>query len=380
MIINTNTTAMSAARLLDQSTQALRKSLARLSSGSKIISPEDDAAGLAQSSKLANQSLRDRAANKVLENGISFLQTKDGFLQKVQKALDRMSELSMLALDVTKTDTDRSNYNTEFQNLIGYINDIGTKEFNGKSLFYSNYELVNAGGAITWAAAKAAAEAAGGHLATITSPGEQARIAQQLGGTVANNAWIGATDEASEGQFRWITGEAFLYANWNTGEPNNAGGNEDYVHLLNGTNGLWNDVPGALGDNIGYYLLEKPPELMINGDGDTIDLSTSGVPYLTDTVSSLTSARTALTNVKSAIEEIARQRGTVGALLTRVQAESEALSIKDENLDAAVSRIRDANVAIESTTYARQQILTQSGAAMLAQANLLPQSVLRLLG
>lgn len=379
MVINSNISALQSARLLAGSTGNLSKSLARLSSGSKIVSPEDDAAGLAQSIKLNNETIRDNAAIQILQNGLSFLQTKDGFLQKVQKSLDRMSELSVLALDSTKTDTDRSNYNAEFQQLIAFINDVGGKTFNGKSLFYSNYSLVNTGAAITWTDAKAAAEAAGGHLATITSPGEQTFIESELGGSVSADAWIGATDEGTEGTFRWITGETFLYSNWGGAEPNNAGGNEDYVQLVSGTGGSWNDLPNSY-STVHSYLVETSPQLVINGDGDAIDLEASGIPYLTDTLSTTSAAQTALTNVKSAIQEIARQRSTVGALMSRVQNETDALSITRENLSSAVSRIQDVDVAGESTTFARQNILTQSGTAMLAQANLLPQMALKLLG
>ena len=88
----------------------LAKSLARLSSGSRIVSPEDDAAGLAQSIKFDAQINRNTAANSNVNNAVSFSQTQDGFLQKVQKALDRMSELTVLAQDATKTVSDLSNY------------------------------------------------------------------------------------------------------------------------------------------------------------------------------------------------------------------------------------------------------------------------------
>jgi len=135
MVINTNTTAMASARSLASSTNNLAKSLARLSSGSKIVSPEDDAAGLAQSIKFESQMNRNTAVRANLGNAVSFVQTQDGFLQKVQSALDRMSELSVLSQDVTKTDTDRSNYTVEFSQLQSYISDIGTKDFNGVSLF-----------------------------------------------------------------------------------------------------------------------------------------------------------------------------------------------------------------------------------------------------
>jgi flagellin len=135
MVINTNTSAQSSARLLSESSANLAKSLARLSSGSKIVSPEDDAAGLAVSTRFDAQINRISAASSNVGNAISFNQTQDGFLKKVSKALDRMSELSILAQDSTKTDNDRALYNAEFTTLGAYINDVATKDFNGVNLF-----------------------------------------------------------------------------------------------------------------------------------------------------------------------------------------------------------------------------------------------------
>src|SRR5688572_29010734 len=135
MIINTNISAQSSARLLAESTSMLAKSLARLSSGSKIISPEDDAAGLAVSMRFDARINRNMAAKTNVGNAISFAQTQDGYLTKVAKALDRMSELSILAQDVTKTDADRALYNTELSTLGAYVTNVATKDFNGVSLF-----------------------------------------------------------------------------------------------------------------------------------------------------------------------------------------------------------------------------------------------------
>jgi flagellin len=142
MVINTNTTASAATRNLANSTSLLSKSLARLSSGSKLTSPEDDAAGLAQSIKFEAQMNRNNAVRANVGNAVSFVQTQDGFLQKVQSALDRMSELSVLSQDITKTDTDRSNYTVEFTQLQNYVSDIGTKNFNGVTLFATDGEAV----------------------------------------------------------------------------------------------------------------------------------------------------------------------------------------------------------------------------------------------
>ena len=107
MIINTNLAAANGARLLEESQRNLTQALTRLTSGTRIISPEDDAAGLAMTIKFGAQMNRNTAAMNNIANAISFSQTQDGFIQKVQLGLDRMSELSMLAQDVTKTNTDR---------------------------------------------------------------------------------------------------------------------------------------------------------------------------------------------------------------------------------------------------------------------------------
>src|SRR6476469_6226521 len=135
MVINTNISAQTSARLLGESSAALAKSLSRLSSGSKITSPEDDAAGLAVSFRFDSQLSRIGAAKSNIGNAISFSQTQDGFLSKVTKALDRMSELSILAQDATKGDNDRALYNQEFTTLAAYVNDLAGKDFNGVSLF-----------------------------------------------------------------------------------------------------------------------------------------------------------------------------------------------------------------------------------------------------
>jgi len=266
MVINTNTSANSSARLLTESSNMLAKSLARLSSGSKIVNPADDAAGLAVSTRFDAQINRISAASSNVSNAVSFSQTQDGFLKKVTKALDRMSELSVLSQDVTKSDADRALYDTEFQTLGAYITDTATKDFNGVSLF-------------------------------------------------------------------------------------------------DGT------------------------ALDVTTDGDGTTYSMSGVDlgaaaYTTATggdVATAATAATALTDVKAAITQLATDRATIGASQARLNAHSEQLSVLKENMSAANSRIKDVDVAEESTQYARYNILVQAGTAMLSQANSTPQSALRLL-
>lgn len=246
------------------------KSLARLSSGSKINSPEDDAAGLAVSTKFDAQINRVSAAVSNIGNAISFSQTQDGFLQKVGKALDRMSELSTLAQDVTKTATDIANYNTEFTKLATYISDLTTKNFNSSS---------------------------GGNVALFS-------------GTDMNVT----TD--SEGHTFAMT---------------------------------------------------------------HVDLATDMAGAVAATFTDQASAATALTTITTAIEALATDRANVGANISVLGSYSSQLSVLKDNISAANSRIKDVDVAQESTQFARYNILVQSGTAMLAQANQSTQSVLKLL-
>jgi flagellin len=266
MVINTNISAQAAASNLQNSQAMLSKSLARLSSGSKIVNPSDDAAGLAVSSRLDAQAQRLGAAKSNVGNAISFTQTQDGYLSKIGSALQRMSELSVLAQDVTKTDDDRALYNQEFTTLSAYVTDAGTKQFNGVPLF--------------------------------------------------------STDSLS----------------------------------------VTTDGDGATFTMDGIDLTATEYTTATSSGVDTID-----------------NAQAALANVNAAITKLSQDRATIGSYQARLSYTSDQLSVSQENITAASSQIKDVDMAQESTEFAKQNILVQSGTAMLAQANQLPQSVLKLL-
>jgi flagellin len=268
MVINTNLSAQNAATLLMQSQANLNASLQRLSSGSKITSPADDSAGLAVSMKLTAQMSRITAASNNVNNAISFSQTQDGYIQQVNSAFSRMSELSVLAQDVTKTTSDRSLYQQEFTALGSYISNVSTKDFNGVSLF--------------------------------------------------NGATLNVTTDSEANTF------------------------------------------GMKG----------------------IDLGPTSATYTTataDDITSIAGAQKALTDVKAAISQLASDRANIGSNEESLSYYGNQLSTLKNNLSAANSQITDVDVATESTTYAKENILVQTGTAMLAQANSLPQSVLKLL-
>ena len=270
MVINTNIEALVTSNNLQASSARLAKSLSRLSSGTKIVSPSDNAAGLAVSSRLLAQIGRLDAVMTNIVNAVSFTQTQDGFLKTVGNALSRMSELAMLAQDGTKSNDDRALYHAEFSQLKDFISVTQSKEFNSVSLF--------------------------------------------------STATLDVTIDSSGSTF--------------------------------GLTGI--DMSSTTSYGTAY--------------AGTLDISTS------------LGALSAVSVVRAAIDRVSLDRATLGSLQARLNFTSEQLSVTKENLSAATSRITDVDVADESTEFARGQILVQSGTAMLAQANTLSQSALRLLG
>ncbi len=135
LVINTNVAASTAAVNLNSSNSMLQKSLARLSSGSKITSPADDAGGLAVSMRMEAAIKRTDATSTNVANATSFLQTQDGSLKTAGKVLERIAELKTLSTDVTKSATDVANYDKEFTSLKAELTNQAANKFNGVALF-----------------------------------------------------------------------------------------------------------------------------------------------------------------------------------------------------------------------------------------------------
>lgn len=135
IVVNTNTAASLSALNLSKSNTLLQKSLARLSSGSRIAEASDDAGGLAVSMKLSAALKRSQAQATNISNALSFLQTQDGVMASANSVLSRIGELATMYSDVTKSSLDKANYDTEFTNLVAQYNQFQQAEFNGIELF-----------------------------------------------------------------------------------------------------------------------------------------------------------------------------------------------------------------------------------------------------
>jgi len=375
VVINTNITAQAAASQLGQSSRLLAQSLARLASGSKLLSPEDDAAGLAVSMRFDAQSSRTSATLANLGNATSFTQTQDGYLQQIGNALDRMSELAVQAQDATKTDSDRAVYNKEFQSLAAYVNDAVTKDFNGVSLFSGN-------------ALNVTSDPDGGTFALPGISGNYiagAPLNRTLGDLFPGYTF-GIFKATGPGVGNSYTTEDFALATLGTAvsDLNTAlsacgSGGASYdaqTGKLSVTIGAGESLANISGGN--NLLADLGLHDVDNSAGAT-PITMTSTPNAPD-ISTLSDAQAALATVKTGIDQLASDRGTVGANLTRLNYTTAQLGALQNSLDAASSRIKDVDVAQESTNYARYNILVQAGTAMLAQANSLPQLVLRLLG
>ena len=270
VVINSNTTASIAANNLAYSTKMLQTSLNKLSSGSKIVNPSDDAGGLAVSMKLTATANRDGDLQNNIADTTSLLQTQDGALQVAGSILDRVSQLETLYQDPTKNSSDKANYDSEFTQLQSELTSLSSESFNSVSLFSSGSSL-----------------------------------------TVYTTEDLSSTSAISVSQ----------------------------LDLASSTSGV-----GAI--------------------------NASSVTTLADI---------SLSDVTSAIQNVATMRATNGAEQSRLGFASTILTTNQTNLQAAVSNITDVDVAQETTNLAKWNVLVQAGTAMLTQANQSAQTALKLI-
>ena len=286
MIINHNMSALYANRLVKFKEWDLNKDIEKLSSGMRINRGGDDASGLAVSEKLRSQIRGLNQAGRNIENGISFIQTTEGYLQETHDIIHRVRELAVQSANGIYTDEDSMQIQVEVSQLVDEVNRIASHaQFNGMNML----------------------------------TGAFANPAQ--GGTDARQMYfqIGANMDQRERVF------------------------------------IGTMTARALG-------LEG-----VGGSAKSISISTPD------------QANRVIGIVDNAMKSISRQRADLGAYQNRFEMAAKGVAVAAENMQAAESLIRDTDIASQMVEYVKDQILTQSSTAMLAQANLKPRSVLQLL-
>ena len=404
-------------RDMEQIQRERQMHIEKLSSGVKVEKSTDDAGALSTKIKQASELKRLRTVNSNLQNAKSYLEVRDGALASVHKIYERMAQLSTMAMDITKNDSDRENYEKEFQELRDTALKISREKFNGINLFRDkSYTLVNKNGAINWTDSKAEVDAMNAsdsqsdhYLATITSELEQAEIAFQIG-EVGINAWLGGNDATREGDWRWTEGpegEANggigtpfwsgnyttgnlvngMFENWGNNEPNNHPwkdpvNGEDYLQISQGSTpiGSWNDLPNVNGPTgglqpTGYVRETDQGNLIVNDDVEGGGFEIGNALFqkfiLNSMISidSIENAKKALGTLENVLTGVSNARAIGGASLSRLEKEITANENLSMETEKSLSRIEDVDMAITASRLARAEIKMQSTTAIFAQAN-----------
>ena len=324
LYVSTNSAAVKANFHLGRNSSNLQKSLARLSSGNRITQPADDAGGLAVSMKLKASINRLAGAESNIQNGVSFLEVQDGVLKSVGMIVDRMSELKGLSRDVMKNENDQATYNNEFRDLQVQLYDMSMGQFNGVSLFASTANPSSNG-----------SEAA----AVFGISGKQDRA---LDHTMS----IYTSENGSTGAKVSIHKSLLLSALTMNSRTHGA------VAWQSRANSSQN---GKEDNAFDFSLASEKLEQTISLNSVSVNV------FLT------------------ALENIAALRAQNGASMSRLNFQAINLSRQRTNMEAANGRIIDVDMGAESTRLAKFNVLTQSAAAMLAQANTTPDVALILL-
>jgi len=373
MTINTNVVSINAQRNLSLSGSQLGTAMQRLSSGLRVNSAKDDAAGLAIAERMNAQSRGLTVAARNANDGISLAQTAEGALGKVGDMLQRMRELAVQSSNATNSDTDRAALQAEVSQLISEVDRVAkTSSFNGQKLLEGSFA-----GAVF-----------------------------QIGAGAGDNITVGSLVDATAANLSAVTYATATLASSTTGTAGT-----DAFTLTVGAATI--DIPAATNpkERLGQIIAainsktaDTGVTAFMNDTGDGIDLRNelkdgantaisggglaAAATYTTQTgekgVSGLTvvtqqDAWLALKKVDSAIDQINSSRADLGALQTRFEKSIENIDIMNENISAARGRIVDADFAAETASLSRTQILQQAGTAMVAQANQLSQGVLSLL-
>ncbi|TPG51772.1 flagellin [Sphingomonas glacialis] len=339
-VIGTNVAALKATNASNSASSALSTSIERLSTGKRINSAKDDAAGLAIASSLTSQIKGQNQAIRNANDGIALAQTADGALGEATNILQRIRELAVQSASGTYQDSDRTNMQTEVTELQKQLTNIAATKYNGVSLFSTTGTTVNVQ---TGSASTDQVKLNIGAL-------DMSAVSGTVGGAVT--AGLGtalASTDSSVGTNHIVTASDVAYAGKVAGATVT-------------TADIGKSKVLATGDQI--YHDAQPGDSVSGG----VSVSSSG------------SATSALTALDAALTSVNTTRASLGAGESRLTSVVNTLTSSVANLTDAKSRIEDVDFSTETTNLAKAQILSQASTALLAQANQSQQGVLKLLG
>ncbi len=373
-IINTNLPSLNTQRNINSSQSALNTSLQRLSSGLRVNSAKDDAAGLAIAERMSSQVRGLGVAARNANDGVSLAQTAEGALGKIGEMVQRMRELAVQSSNATNNANDRIALQAEVAQLKEEIDRVaGSSSFNGTKLLDGSFTSAkfqvgaDAGESITVSSitdARLAGMGVVNRASTQNSTAITDLTATALGDLTINGTDIGVLGIAGttqERQSQIVDAINRISTTTGVGAFYDAANNKIVM-----TSAATITLTGAAGAKVGFVA------------ADTAN-ATASANMTTLDVSSYSGAQLAIQQTDAALKQINSARANLGAVQARFENAVANIQIASENVTAARSRIMDTDFAAETAALTRAQILQQAGNAMLSQANQLPQQVLSLL-
>jgi flagellin len=388
-VISTNTAANSAVRYLNINAAEQSQSLSKLASGSRITQASDDAAGLAISTRIQSDVTALQQAATNASHGISVLQTADGGASNISDILQRMKALASESASGTVTDTERTYINAEFSQLVDEVDGTATStRYNGQSLLDGTSAFSSG---VTVMVGSDATDTITVKLSTLTSSalglttGSAAAPADLVGGNTAVSLAAGAT--------------ASFTVNGTTVSIGDASSSATQSISISSIKDAINTALGSVTGNTVTASLDGSGNLKLSNSatGSTASTTVSGFTGMTASDLGLTTttatgtdatklsvgtqagANSALTAIDAAINTVSNARAGIGATESRFEFRSETIATTKENLEAANSAITDVDVASEEAKLASAQVKTQAAVAAAAQANQMPQELLKLM-
>ena len=396
MRINNNVMALNAHRQLSINQTNASKSMERLSSGMRINRAGDDAAGLAISEKMRGQIRGLKQAMRNAQDGISLIQTAEGALNETHAILQRMRELATQAATDTNTLTDRKEIQKEINQLLEEIDRIGNNtEFNTQNLLDGTYsgKKVHIGAnetqsmdiTISDMRTSAIGAGTGGGSATAASgEHEGVTFTAKAAGAAGNSIQV-VFEKGGENIEVSVSGTTItvkLAVDSQSDEITSTV--DDIVSAINNSDAnalVTASGTGSTAVGTGSVTLAGGVDAGSGGNLDSLKVANvDDDATINGGVLTQDGADAAITNINKAIEQVSAERSKLGAIQNRLEHTIANLGTSAENLQAAESRIRDLDMAEEIMAFTKNNILQQAATAMLAQANMAPQSVLQLLG
>ncbi|MGI4779787.1 MAG: flagellin [Janthinobacterium lividum] len=383
-IINTNISSLTAQRNLASNQSSLATSMQRLSSGMRINSAKDDAAGLAISERMTAQIKGLTQAGRNANDGISLAQTAEGALGTIGNNLQRIRELAVQSRNATNSSEDRVALQKEVSQLKAEIDRVAdTTSFNGTKLIDGSFTAqkfqvgANQGETISVSGIADANIATLGSWTSVDTYSATSAGAAPAGfGGITANAFtingmsIGAVVTGTDAATQGVNVAAAI--NKKTGETGVVATADATTGAITLTSS--GSTPITIGGTLTNTGLTAGTTAAVLSTAGTAQTGFAGL-----SVDTVDGADNAILAMDAALKSVNGARADLGAIQNRFESVVSNLATTTENLSASRSRIQDADFAAETANMSRAQILQQAGTAMVAQANQLPQNVLSLL-